>query len=379
MTRLLIAATIAPTLRGFLVPIARHVRAQGWQVDGMAQGISSCSECAAAFDRTWEMDWSRNPLAPQNLLRTPRAIRDLVKREGYDLVHAHTPVGAFVTRYALRGLRKKGAPKVLYTAHGFHFYRGGRALKNALFLALEKAAGRWTDYLVVINREDERAARRHRIVPAERVRYMPGIGVDTQAYRPGAVSSSAVQKVRQEMNLRPEDKLMLMVAELIPRKRPSDGLRAFARVSNPSAHLAFAGEGPLMDHMKALAQELEVGKRVHFLGFRSDVPVLIRASVATVLCSEQEGLPRSVMESFSLQVPVIGTDIRGTRDLLQDGCGMLVPLGDTEALAQAMAWMMDHAKEAEEMGCRGRERMADYDVQQIIALHMALYEKALTT
>lgn len=374
MKRLLMVSTIAPTLRAFLLPIARHVRAQGWRADGMAQGISACPECTEAFDRTWEVDWSRNPLAPQNFLQTPRTIRNLVEREGYDLVHVHTPVGAFVTRYALR---KRAVPQVLYTAHGFHFYQGGHPLKNAMFLALEKMAGRWTDYLVVINREDERAAQRHRIVPADKVRYMPGIGVDTSIYRPEAVSPAQVQQVRQELGLEPEDKLLLMVAEFIPRKRHSDVLHAFARVASPSAHLAFAGGGPLVDRMKALAQQLNVADRVHFLGFRTDVPVLIRASMATVLCSEQEGLPRSVMESLSLQVPVIGTDIRGTRDLLQEGGGLLVRLGDADALAQAIAWMIGHEQEAQEMGRRGREYMAGYDVQRIIALHQALYDEAL--
>jgi glycosyltransferase involved in cell wall biosynthesis len=340
----------------------------------MAQRISDCPECTHAFDQTWEVDWSRNPLAPQNFLQTPRAIRNLVERQGYDLVHVHTPVGAFVTRYALR---KRAAPRVIYTAHGFHFYRGGHPLKNTLFLALEKAAGRWTDYLVVINREDERAARRHRIVSADKVYYMPGIGVDTSIYRPEAILPAQVQQVRQELKLEPGAKLLLMVAEFIPRKRHSDILHAFARVSSSSVHLAFAGGGPLVDRMKVLAQELDVEKRVHFLGFRSDVPALIRASVATILCSEQEGLPRSVMESLSLQVPVIGTDIRGTRDLLQEGGGLLVRLGDTDALAQAIAWMIEHGQEAQEMGRRGREYMAGYDVQRIIALHQSLYDEAL--
>jgi glycosyltransferase involved in cell wall biosynthesis len=347
----------------------------------MAQGVSSSQECLEAFDQTWEVDWSRNPLDPHNLLQIPHTVRERVERGGYDLVHVHTPVGAFVTRYALRHMRSRGRPRVIYTAHGFHFYRGGHPLRNALFVTLEKMAGRWTDYLVVINREDEQAARDHCLVPADRVRYMPGIGLDTEFYRPEAVSPAQVRQVRGEMGLAPDDKLFLMVAEFIPRKRHGDLLQAFAQIpcsqANSVPHLAFAGGGPLLDQMKTLARRLNITDRVHFLGFRKDVPALIRACVATVLCSEQEGLPRSVMESLSLQVPVIGTDIRGTRDLLLDGCGILVRLGDREALAQAMAWMVEHVQEAEDMGRRGRQRMQEHDVVQITSLHQALYEEAL--
>jgi glycosyltransferase involved in cell wall biosynthesis len=210
---------------------------------------------------------------------------------------------------------------------------------------------------------------------------MPGIGVDTERYRPEAVSQAQVRQVRDELGLGTEDRLFLMVAELIPRKRHGDLLQAFAQMPRPQArgvaHLALAGDGPLLEQMKALARQLNVAERVHFLGFRRDVPALVRASVATILCSQQEGLPRSVMESLSLQVPVIGTDIRGTRDLLQDGCGILVRLGDTQALARAMAWIVDHVREAKEMGRRGRQRMTGYDVRRITSLHQALYDEAL--
>ena len=105
-------------------------------------------------------EWSRDPLKLQNLMVAPRQIQEVVAQEEYDLVHVHTPVAAFVSRYALNSLRKRGKPKLVYTVHGFHFYRGRAKLKNALFLALEKLAGRWTDYLIVINREDEEAAKR---------------------------------------------------------------------------------------------------------------------------------------------------------------------------------------------------------------------------
>ena len=378
MTRLLIVSTIAPTLRAFLLPVARHFRAQGWQTDAMAQGIASCPECIETFDQTWEVEWSRNPLDPRNLLRTPAVVRQVVEQGQYDLVQVHTPVAAFVTRYALRGL-KKSRPQVIYAAFGFHFYRGGRPLKNAVFLALEKMAGRWTDYLVVVNGEDQEAAEQHHLVPAGRVHYMPGQGVDTDFYRPDTVSSTQVQRVRAEMGLVPGDKLLLMVAEFIQRKRHEDALRAFARLPRPDVHLAFAGRGVLRDKMKVLARELGIGDRVHFLGYRKDVPALVRASVSVVLPSEQEGLPQCVGESLSLETPVIGTDIRGTRDLLQDGCGLLVQLGDAEDLAQAMVWMVDHPSEAQAMGRRGRKRMAAFDMHNILALYESLYHDALQT
>src|SRR2546423_13555480 len=110
MPSLLMVTTVPDTLAGFLLPFAEHFRAQGWHVDAMARGVSGSAGCVQAFDHVWDMDWSRNPLRPSNFISAPKRVRDVVVQQGYDLVHVHTPVAAFVTRFALRHLRKQGKP-----------------------------------------------------------------------------------------------------------------------------------------------------------------------------------------------------------------------------------------------------------------------------
>ncbi|HEY9852384.1 MAG TPA: glycosyltransferase family 4 protein [Leptolyngbyaceae cyanobacterium] len=377
MKKLLIVTAVPNALSAFLLPFADRFRTRGWRVDAMAHGVSACAECAKVFDRLWDIEFSRSPYHPRNLLVAPAKIREIVLREGYDIVHVHIAVAGFVTRYALKNLKKYQKPKIIYTAHGFNFYNGENPLKNAIFLTLEKLAGRWTDYIVTINHEDEAAAKHYGIVPAKKVRYMPGIGVDLQQYNRNAISDAVVVQALKELGLAPETPLFLSIAEFIPRKRHRDVLQAFAKVARPEAHLAFAGSGPLMPEMQQLAAALGVAERVHFLGFRRDIPTLIKASVATVLVSEQEGLPRSVMESLCLEVPVIGTEIRGIKDLLEGDCGLLVKLGNVEELSQAMTGILDHPIAAKAMGKRGGELMASYDLQHILNLHEALYAEAL--
>jgi glycosyltransferase involved in cell wall biosynthesis len=367
--------TVPDTLRGFLLPFAAHFRRRGFRVDAMARGVSRCHECVDGFDQVWEVNWSRNPLDPRNLGRARRRVLEVATAGAYDLIHVHTPVAAFVTRLALRRRGPTPGPRVIYTAHGFHFYRGGPALRGVAFRALETLAARWTDYLVVINREDEEAARS--LLPPERVRYMPGIGVDRHHYAPEAVTEAEVAKVRSELGLRVGEPLFLMIAEFIPRKRHRDALAAFARLGRADARLAFAGTGPLEEAMKQRAGQLGLTGRVHFLGLRRDIPALVRASVAVLLPSQQEGLPRSAMESLSLGVPVVGSRIRGTADLLESGGGVLVSVGDVAALAGALGRVLDDPEQAREMGRRGREHMADYGLERIIGLHEQLYGEAL--
>ncbi|MDJ0734632.1 MAG: glycosyltransferase family 4 protein [Nostocaceae cyanobacterium] len=377
MNSLLIIAAIPDTIRAFLLPFAVYFRTRGWRVDAIAQGISTDIACLQAFDRVWDVDLYRSPLDPRNLLIAPSQIREIVVREKYDIVHVHMAVAAFITRYALKDTRKLGSPQVIYTAHGFNFYRGGEPLHNSIFLTLEKLAGGWTDYLVVMNQEDKEAAKSHHILPPQRVRYMPGIGVDISHYSLNRVSDADVLQVRQEMKLAADTRLFLSIAEFIPRKRHRDMLEAFAGVARDNVCLAFAGEGPLTEKMQQLASQLGIQDRVRFLGFRRDIPTLIQAAVATILVSEHEGLPRSIMESLCMGVPVIGTDIRGIRDLLLDGCGFLVKLGNTKQLTKAMEWILDHPEKAKVMGEYGRKMMTAYDLQNILQLHETLYTEAL--
>lgn len=377
MQRMLVVTTIDRTMAGHVFPYICLLKDMGIEVE---LGCRSASKAATGrLDSLGlprhEIYFARNPLHPANV-RALWQLRSILRRGRYHVADVHTPVAAWVTRLAVRLFSRK--TRVIYSSHGLPYHSAGPPLRNAAILLLEKLAGRWTDYLVVINREDEEAARRHGLVPARRVRYMPGTGVDTAKFDPALVDVAHVHGLRRELGLKEEDVLFLSIAEFTPRKRQADILHSFARLEDSRIHVAFAGVGRLMDHVRTTASELGVGGRTHFLGYRSDVPVLIRASRATVLTSEAEGVPKSLMESLCLEVPAIGTDVRGTRELLQDGSGLLVPLRDLDALTEAMRWMAEHPDEAAVMGCKGRRRMLEvYDLRWTLELQKAVYLEAL--
>jgi len=375
--KILFATTVAVTHEMFLLPYARHFRAQGWRVDGAAAGITDSQECRKSYDHTFEMPWSRNPLNPRNLIAAVGRIRALAKNGNYDIVHVHTPVAAYITRCALGRMKYRLGLKVVYTAHGFHFHPGGNPVANVVFLALEKSAGRLTDRLIVINRSDWNSALIHGIVPSEHVIHIPGIGVELKDYDPARVNGDSIDNFRSSISLNRESPLFLMVAEFHSGKRHIDALKAFQGV-RADAHLAFAGTGTLLGKIEDQARRMGIEKRIHFLGYRKDIPILMRSSVATILPSVREGLARSVMESMCLGTPVIGTDIRGIRELLEKGGGILVPPRSPIALSMAMNWVLDHRDEAKAMGRKGRENMADYNLARVLRLHEELYEGLLS-
>jgi len=207
---------------------------------------------------------------------------------------------------------------------------------------------------------------------------MPGIGVDTDKFSPEAVADHEVEQFRNSINLGLDNPLFSLIGEFIPRKRHRDALMAFSKLNAPAAHLAFVGKGPLLENMRRLAARLGIGERVHFLGFRHDVPIIMRASVCVLSVSSQEGLPVNVVEALSLGVPVIGSDIRGTHDLLEDGCGILYPLGDRNQLTEAMAYVLRYPAAARELSAQGLVKMrSGYSREEIVNNYVELI-KAIT-
>jgi glycosyltransferase involved in cell wall biosynthesis len=375
---ILIVATVKHTIRRFLLPYAAHFRGLGWRVDAAASGSGSDEVLHEAFDHVYDLPLSRSILDVGGILQAGRAISALLDT-GPDIVHVHTPIAGFVTRAAVHREPAKRRPAVAYTAHGFHFYKGGNPVTNALFLAAERVAGPWTDRLVVINDEDEAAAVRNRIVPSGRLVRMPGIGIDTRAWSPSTVPPEGVARVRGQLGIATDAPIFVVVGELNRNKRQGDAIAALASMQHKDARLLLAGTGPERDRLQGLAGDLGLRDRVHFLGHVQDVRPVIRAATALIHPSRREGLARSVMEALALEVPVIASTARGNRELIGIDSGMLFSAADVRALAAAMDRLLDHPDQGRAMGRRGRARMVEqYDLKVLIGMHEALYRGMIT-
>jgi glycosyltransferase involved in cell wall biosynthesis len=373
---ILIAATVPIHLRAFHLPWVKRLRELGCTVIGIADRIRDMPECATAFNEAIDVPFSRNPLQFLTALRSQNAVSRILNKHAVDLVHVHTPVAAFVTRKAAHPFRRRGL-KSIYTAHGFHFHDRGKLHMNFIFRLLETWAGRWTDYLIVHNRSDEEDARKLNIVPKDRLSFHPGVGIDLDYYSPLRVSAEEISAFRTQLQIPPFHKIVTMVSEFIPRKRHRDVIMAFALLKRTDIHLVLVGEGQLETETKQLVQKLGLANTIHFLGYRRDIPTLIHAANCTILASMHEGLPRSVMESLCLETPVIGSDVRGTRDLLAGGGGVTYPVGDVAKLAETIKGLLDNPEKARKMGKAGRASMMSYGLESILSLHEQLYRQVL--
>lgn len=311
--KILYVTTIGSTM-GFFRSFIKELIDAGHTVDiATNDTLSAVPECYIEWGcKVHRLSCSRSPLKFGNI-KAIGEIKNIVKDGGYELVHCHTPIAAACTRLACNSLRKNGV-KVIYTAHGFHFYKGAPFTNWALFYPIEKLCSGMTDKIITINQEDYALATEK--FKNTSVAYVPGVGIDTEKFANATVDREAK---RAEIDVPSDAYLVLSVGELNKNKNHEVVLRALAELGDKSIHYAIAGKGNLDKHLLELAEKLGISDNFHLLGYRTDVAELYKVAGVFVLPSFREGLNVSIMESLAAGLPVICSNIRGNCDMVKDG------------------------------------------------------------
>ena len=308
--KILYITTIGVTM-GFFESFIKEQLDIGNQIDiatNENDGKTSVPSCYREWGcKIYHLDTSRSPVSLGNI-RAIKQIRELVNRNHYDMVHCHTPLAAAATRMACKHFRKHGL-KVVYTAHGFHFYNGA-SLKNWLiYYPIEKILSKYTDILITINKEDYKRASTS--FHAQKTVYVPGVGIDTNKFALGTLNR---EKIRTELKINDNQTMLLSVGELNENKNHENVIKAISGIKN--LIYVIVGKGVLKEHLKLIAEEFNV--EVKLVGFRSDVADFYQAADIYILPSIREGLNVSLMEAMAASLPCLAGKIRGNVDLLDE-------------------------------------------------------------
>lgn len=375
--KILFVTTISSTIKAFLLPYAQLIREKGGIVDAMCSG--DIDDLKEHFHKIWSVKFTRNPVLAMALLpHTLMAIRKIILAEKYDIISVHTPIASFVTRLAV-GLIKKGKrPRVIYTAHGFHFHPLGSKLTNWIYLRVEKFAARYTDYLITINEWDYNVALKECFLPKDKIFYIEGIGIDSYSYDPAMVNDADIEELKRETGCIDAKKILCVIGEFNPCKRHIDVLKALKYLADKDIRVVFVGDGKLKENIYNRAKEMGLLEKALFLGYRHDVPRILKASLALLMPSIREGMPRVVMEAMAMETPVIAANIRGVRELLSDDCGILVEPKNPRVLAEAIKWIIENEEVAKIKAKYAREKVKKaLDINVVLPQHLAVYEAAL--
>lgn len=325
---LLVANVVKEHVLKFHVPTIRRLKELGWTVDVAASGEENVPHC----DKQIRGAWKRSPFT-LDTIRGVRQLERIVDEGNYDIVYCHTPVGALVARLACRKARSRGV-KVVYFAHGFHFFTGAPLINWLLFYPVEKLLARHTDLLITLNDEDY--ARAKRIFPKLPVLQVPGVGVDfdrLEVENPEAARAA----LRAQWGIPQEALVLIYVAELIPNKNQSMLLKALKEIhkTRTDTYLVLVGPDHADGHYGRLAQQMGVAEFVVFTGWRGDIGACLRAADISVASSKREGLALNIVEAMYCGLPIVATDNRGHVPIIRDGeNGFLVHVDESEKMAQ---------------------------------------------
>lgn len=366
MKKVLYVTTVSRTINAFLIPHINMLLDNGYEI-----------HCACSIDKPvdkelqrrgvkiFEVPFSRNPLGIGNIKAFIK-LEELQRINDYDIVHVHTPIAAIYGR-----LLKLNFPslRIIYTAHGYHFLKGGSKLGWILYYPIEKIMAKFTDVTININKEDYEITKEK--LKHKKCYLLNGVGLDLDKYK--KLSSKEIQEKRKEFGLKDKDFVVLMIAEINKNKNHIQLINAMDILKDkyPNIKVLCIGDGTLKESLEKQIILRNLQNNIFMLGYRLDVNKLINISDIGILLSRREGLPRNIMEFMACGRKVIATDIRGCRDLICDETiGTLVNVDDYESTAKAIEKYYILNDKSFEVS----KEIRKYDIESINSELLKIYE-----
>lgn len=352
----------------FNYPFMRWFKERGYEVHYASMGEEKI-DC----DKHFTIPFERSPFSLSNL-KAVGQLKRIIDSEDYDIIHTHTPMGSVVTRLAALRARKKGT-RVIYTAHGFHFFKGASPLAWLVYYPIEKVMSRYTDVLVTINSEDYyRSQKLH----AQQTFKVPGVGVDMKRFKP--VSETEKKALRKEYGFKNGDFILIYVAELNANKNQSFLIKQLYMIKKdiPNIRLLLCGKGDQMDACRTLINELGLQDVVTLMGYRNDVNRLFVMSDVCVASSVREGLGINLVEAMASGLPVIASRNRGHSEVInKEVWGSLFEQGDSIGFRKAVLDTYDKSKDYVRLANRNREQANQYSLEMALNDMTSIYQRII--
>lgn len=352
----------------FLVPHIKDLNSFGATVDCV------CSKTGFWFDELRdkynlnmiEVEMKRKPINLTNL-KAYKKLKLLQKQNKYDLIYCQQPTGGLLGRF----IGKKFKLPVIYTAHGFFFFKGNSKLKNLIFKSAERYMAKYTDVLITMNDEDFQATKSWK---AKNKYQIHGIGIDLKKFDEGKLDSS---NLKSKLGIREGEKIILSVSEFIKRKNYSTMLQTIASLSKERKDFKYllCGTGVLLDEIKALSVELGIEDRVVFLGYRKDIDKIMEISDIFFHQSFHEGLTMGIMEAMHFSLPVVTSNVRGNKDLIDENGGFITSPTDVEAQKLGLATLLDDDSLRKKQGEYNHNKVKDYYLDSVRNELLQIYKE----
>lgn len=307
----------------------------------------------------------RKPTDFKNNVQAYKMVVDLIKENHYDFIHCHTPIGSVIGRIAAHTTNTK----IIYTAHGFHFFKGAPLINWLLYYPVERFLSRWTDMLITINQEDYNRAKHS--FHAGCTEYIPGVGIDVLKYTTCAVDRSTLKR---KLGMQTDDFVIVSVGEVNSNKNHEVIIKAIAKLKQSNIKYIICGRGPLQEEMKKMSQQLGLEEQIYVLGYCDNVNDYLHIADAFAFPSKREGLGLAALEAMAAGLPLITSNIHGIKDYSIDGVtGFSCGAEDVDGFARSISKMLNNRELCLQMGKNNRKSAKKYDVEHVNGLMKQKY------
>jgi len=374
--------TIDLSLRYLLLNQLRSIQQAGYQAVGISSPGAYVSAIEAAGIRHIPLLMTRN-LTPLADLVSLFRLYQVMRRERFAIVHTHNPKPGLLGQLAAR---MAGVPIVINTLHGFYFHDHMHPAWRRFYITMEKVAARCSDVILSQNMEDVQTAIKQGICSPEKIKHL-GNGIDLTEFDPEHFSNADIIQVKRELGIPADAPVVGFVGRLAAKRKGFlDFLAAGREVLERLPHVRFliigdADPGKPDAVEASVAADYGIEDSCLFVGHRPnhELPRLYRVMNALVLPSLFEGVPRVVIEASAMQVPAVVTNVKGNREAVEHGRnGLLVPLGNVQALAEAIIELLNDREKTERMGKEGRRiALERFDERRVFEKVKAEYARLL--
>lgn len=365
--KVLFIASVAVHFHAFHRPYLKWFYDQGYEVHVACKGDFSDPHVA----KVWNINFARSPLSLSHI-RSFLQLKKIINENNYALISCHTPMASALSRVSAISARKKGTP-LLYTAHGFHFFRGASVGYWLTYYPIEVALSYLTDAVICINKEDFDLINSKGSASTDYY-LIPGIGVSSSRFEP--LSMDQKIQLRTALDINKNDFVMIYAAEFIDRKNHKLIVDAIALLGSKADNfkVLFAGVGTLMDELKAYVSSCDLDEEIRFLGYVTDIEKYFKVADVALSASKQEGLGINLVEAMMCGAPVIATIDRGHCTVVDDRVnGILFPQNDAKALADAIIELYQNEELRSKMSKEAIKKSAEFEIEKSLDAMSKIY------
>ena len=305
-----------------------------------------------------------------NNIKSIFVMKKIIEEEKYDLIHVNTPMGAAVTRLALIKYKKNNDVKVIYTAHGFHFFKGAPLINYLLYYPIEKILSKYTDVIITMNEEDYNFAKKHF---KTRIEYIPGIGFDKSKFSE-KIDTNKLNRIKKENNISDNDYVISYVAEISNRKRQVYLIKTLKKYKFTNEKILLIGDISNSKRIIKYIKKYKLENYIRLIDFNDDILYYLTMSNLVLSVSKQEGLPLNIMEAMYLEKPIIVTNCRGNRDLITNNKnGLVISLNSKKELIDSIMYIKNNPKVGEKLGKRNKKIINKYSIDNVLDIMKRIY------